>query len=104
MTVKLVVMYPTPDDPAAFDAHYRDTHIPIVQRYPGVQRVEVAKVTTPLSKAAAEWYQVSEVYFADMDAFNAAMASDAGKESAQDVGTFAPKGTMFFVAEVTRAG
>jgi uncharacterized protein (TIGR02118 family) len=104
MTVKLVVLYPTPEDPAAFDAHYRDTHIPIVQRFPGVQRVEVAKVTAPLSSRAGEWYQISEMHFADAEAMNAAFASDAGKESAEDLRSFAPKGVQMFVAEVTEAG
>ena len=27
---RLIVLYSTPEDPDAFDAHYRDVHTPIV--------------------------------------------------------------------------
>jgi uncharacterized protein (TIGR02118 family) len=31
---QLVVMYKTPKDPAAFDAHYFEKHVPIAKRTP----------------------------------------------------------------------
>ncbi len=37
MAVRLIALYNQPDDPAAFDAHYRDVHAPMVRRYPGLR-------------------------------------------------------------------
>ena len=33
---RLIVLYNTPEDTDAFDAHYRDAHTPIVSRYPNL--------------------------------------------------------------------
>ena len=38
---KLIVMYRTPADPAAFDAHYFGTHVPIAKKIPGLRSYEV---------------------------------------------------------------
>jgi uncharacterized protein (TIGR02118 family) len=43
MTVKLVVLYPTPDDPDVFDRHYFDTHAPLVKAIPGLPRFETGR-------------------------------------------------------------
>ena len=36
MTVKVVVMYTQPADPASFDEHYFGVHMPLVQALPGL--------------------------------------------------------------------
>ena len=36
MTVKLVVLYTQPADPAGFDEHYLGVHIPLVAKIPGL--------------------------------------------------------------------
>src|SRR5947199_10500656 len=46
--VKLVVGYEMPEDPAAFDAHYESTHIPLVDKIPNLRRFEAGKIlSTP---------------------------------------------------------
>jgi uncharacterized protein (TIGR02118 family) len=32
MTARFIALYETPADPAAFDRHYRDVHIPLARR------------------------------------------------------------------------
>ena len=55
MAARLIVLYSPPDDPAAFDAHYRDVHTPMVRRYPGLRDLRVTsarpawQVATPPS-------------------------------------------------------
>jgi uncharacterized protein (TIGR02118 family) len=34
---KLVVLYPKPDDPEQFKTYYRDTHVPLVKKIPGLK-------------------------------------------------------------------
>jgi uncharacterized protein (TIGR02118 family) len=38
--VKLVVAYGAPDDPAAFDEYYAQTHVPLAEKVPDVRRFE----------------------------------------------------------------
>ena len=33
----LTVLYGHPTDPAAFDAHYASTHVPLVEKIPGLE-------------------------------------------------------------------
>ena len=48
MTIKLVVLYTQPDDPAAFDEHYLGVHMPLVAKLPGLERAETGKFTMAL--------------------------------------------------------
>ena len=40
---RLMVMYKTPKDAAAFDKHYFGTHIPIAKKIPGLRKYEISK-------------------------------------------------------------
>ena len=40
---RMVVIYNTPRDPAAFDAHYFAVHVPLAKKLPGLRRYEVSK-------------------------------------------------------------
>ena len=40
---RLLVMYKTPRDAAAFDRHYAERHIPLAKKIPGVRKYEVSK-------------------------------------------------------------
>jgi uncharacterized protein (TIGR02118 family) len=100
MTVKLTVLYTQPEDAAAFDKHYFDVHMPIVHRWPGVERAEVARVTGGPGGSPAPWHLMAEIYFADEAALNAALGSDAGREAGKDFVAIAPPGSAMAVSEV----
>ena len=51
MPVRLIALYNRPEDPAAFDAHYRDVHAPIVSRYPNLPDMRLTK--RPMASAGA---------------------------------------------------
>ena len=52
-TGRMVVIYRTPRDPAAFDAHYFNVHIPLARKLPGLRSYEVSKrpIATPAGDA-----------------------------------------------------
>jgi uncharacterized protein (TIGR02118 family) len=101
MTVKLIVLYTQPEDRASFDSHYRDTHLPLAQKLPGLQRLELATVGAAADGGDVPYYQVAELYFADQGALQAAFASEEGKATAADYGTIAPAGSRMLIAEVS---
>ena len=98
MTIKLVVMYAHPDDPAAFDEHYFGVHMPLVDKLPGLERTETTKVTAALDGGEHTYYRITEMYFASQAALGAAFSSAEGKATAADYQKIAPPGSRMFVA------
>jgi uncharacterized protein (TIGR02118 family) len=100
MTVKLVVLYTQPEDPAAFDEHYLGVHVPLVAKIPGLQRAETSKLTTALDGGEHTYYRMAELYFADDAAMGAGFGSAEGSATAADYGQIAPPGSRMYVAAV----
>ena len=100
MSVKLTVVYGQPEDPEAFDKHYHEVHVPIVDRFPGVERVEIAKVSGGPMGSPSPYHLMTEIYFADEAALNEALGSEAGRESGKDFMAIAPQGSFMTVSEI----
>jgi len=96
--VRLIALYATPDDPAAFDEHYRSMHAPIVARYPGIREVRVTRLAG-LGGRAPSHYLMAEMAFDSLAELDAALASDPGRESGRDLRNFAQAGVTLFVAD-----
>ena len=97
--VKLVVLYRRPPDPEAFDRHYFQVHVPLAAKLPGVKRIEIAKVTgSPMGEA--EHYLMAQLYFADEQALQAALASPEGQATGKDVRGFAKGLVSIQVAQI----
>jgi len=94
--VRMLVLYNRPEDPAAFDKHYDEIHIPLTKQMPGLLRYTVSR---NLSKGAP-YYLVAELDWEDMAAFRAAVASPIAAESAADVEKFATGGSSILIFEV----
>jgi uncharacterized protein (TIGR02118 family) len=103
MTTKLTVVYGTPDDADTFDKHYDEVHVPIVKRWPGVERIEVAKVTGGPMGSPSPYHLITEIYFADAAALDAALGSEAGREAGKDFMGIAPPGSFMTVSELADA-
>ena len=86
---RMLVIYQTPQDPAAFDRHYFEVHIPLAKTLPGLRKYEVSRgqVTT---LAGGEAYLVGILTFDSVAAIRAAFASDTGAACAADRRHFAP--------------
>jgi uncharacterized protein (TIGR02118 family) len=97
MTVKLVVLYTHPADPAAFDEHYLGVHGPLVQAIPGLQRFETGRFEGALDGGEHSWYRIAELYFADRSTMDAGFAAPEGQATAADYGNIAPPGSRMFV-------
>jgi uncharacterized protein (TIGR02118 family) len=96
--VRLIALYSQPDDPAAFDAHYRDVHTPIVNRYPNLRGVSLTK-TGGVAGRPAPFYLMAEMRFDSRADLDEALASEAGRESGRDLRNFAAAGVSLFIAD-----
>ncbi|HEX5039850.1 MAG TPA: EthD family reductase [Candidatus Limnocylindria bacterium] len=94
---RLIVLYSVPEDPDAFDAHYRDVHTPIVERYPNLRNV---RLTKPVGVAGrpAPFHLMAEMFFDTAADLDEALMSEAGADSARDLRNFAGAGVSMFIA------
>ena len=100
--IRLIALYSQPEDPAAFDAHYRDVHATIVTRYPGLTEVRLTKADG-IGGRPAPFYLMAEMSFASRADLDAALGSDAGRESGRDLRNFAQAGVTLFIADDAEA-
>jgi uncharacterized protein (TIGR02118 family) len=99
--VRFLVVYETPSDPVAFDLHYREVHIPLARKLPGLRRYTISRDPAEVRGGEA-FYLVAELDWDDMDALRAAFASPEGQATARDVAELAPGGgvrSMIFEVE-----
>ena len=97
--VKLVVTYGAPDDPASFDRHYTDTHVPLVHKIPNLRRFEAGKILGTPDGSPAPFYYLAELWFDSPQDLEAAMGAPEGQAAGADVANFATGGATLMIAE-----
>ncbi len=100
MAAKLIALFTKPDDPAAFDQHYYETHLPLAKKMPGLARIEVSKIAGNVMGGEVPYYLITEMFFDDMDAVKAALKSPEGQAAGADVMAFAGKYLTLLTSEV----
>lgn len=95
-----LVLYKHPSDPAAFDAHYTETHLPLAMKVPGLKRLEVSD--GPIGSAGggpSDYYRVAKLHFESMDDLKAGFGSPQGQATAQDAASIATGGMEVLLFE-----
>jgi len=93
----LTVCYGHPADPAAFDAHYGSTHVPLANKIPGVESYTWRHCAS-LDDSPPPYYLLAELSFASEDALKAGLGSPEAQTAVADVPNFATGGVTMFVA------
>ena len=96
MVHRLIVQYGQPTDPAAFDQHYRDVHVPLVQAVPGLVRFTVGHPRS-LDPSTPAPYAVAELDFESAEAMGEALEHRGG------TGHWRPTSRMFASGGVSMA-
>lgn len=99
MTGQIVVCYGTPDDPAAFDEHYRNIHVPLAGRIPGLSGFTWGKCSS-LDGTDPVFYAVAQLRFDTEPDMQAALASAEMKAAGRDVADFATGGVQMYVQHI----
>ena len=94
---RIVALYDTPKDPAAFDRYYETTHVKIAQKIPGLRSIELSKGAVMTPAGPASFHRVGTLRFDSMNDLHKALASPEGQATAADVMNFATGGvTLLF--------
>jgi uncharacterized protein (TIGR02118 family) len=91
----LTVLYPMPDDPAAFRAYYEGTHVPLARALPGIRSVRFG-YPEPLGPGDPPYFCIFEAEFDNAATMQEALKSDIGAKVAADVPNYSPKGASIF--------
>ena len=93
---RLIVMYNTAPDVAAFKKYYFEQHVPLAKKIPGLRKYETSQgpVLTPAGPSA---YQlVATLHFDNIAAIQAAFASPEGQAAAADAQTLSVAQMLLF--------
>ena len=82
---RFLVLWGAPQDPDFFERHYREVHVPLVKKLPGVRRYTFSRDAT--SVRGDLYYRIAEVDFDDLTSLRQAFASPEGRAAAADVDT-----------------
>jgi uncharacterized protein (TIGR02118 family) len=93
----LTVCYGHPADPAAFDAYYTSTHVPLAEKIPELTSFTYRQCDS-LDASPPPYYLLAELTFPSGEALNAGLLSPEGAAAAGDVPNFATGGVTMFVA------
>jgi len=100
---RITIQYALPADAAGFDAHYRDVHVPLASKLPGLRRFTVSHPRA-LGTGDAP-YLVAELWFDDAEAMKAALKSAemaaTGADAEHMRTTFGVPGMTTFTGPVT---
>jgi len=100
MTAHLLILYPQPTNPEAFERAYRDGHLPYAgPRLAGAGATGVSsrRVVGPAGKPLP-YYLMSDVSFPTVDAMKACAASTGGQEALANAASISTGGAPTVIA------
>ena len=96
---KITVLYNNPEDPSAFDAYYKEKHLPLVNQIEGVLKYEVTRILRGPGGSPSDHYLVAELYFRDQAQMEESMSSPEGQATTDDLANFAAAGVQILIGE-----
>lgn len=97
---QIIVVYGKPADPAAFDKHYAEVHVPLVNRMPHLKSFSYSNGPVQCSDAEKTPHLVAFLnYDSDAD-LGASLDSPEGKAAVADVANFASGGVTIYTVTV----
>jgi len=89
---RVVVLYKTPRDAAAFDKHYFEKHVPLAKKIPGLRKYEVSQGPVGTPAGPSGFHLIATLFFDNMAALQKGFGSPEGQAAGADVATFATGG------------
>lgn len=98
--VMLTALFGHPSDIDVFEDHYLNTHTPLVQAIPGLQRFDRARVVATPDGSDPAYYRIADLWFESMEQLQSGLGSPEGQAASQDLQNFASGGVTLLISEV----
>jgi uncharacterized protein (TIGR02118 family) len=89
---QLTALYSHPEDPAAFDKHYREVHTGLGAALPGVKKFTLSWPAPGPDGAKPSYYFVATLYLDTAEECQAALSGPEGEAAVADFPNFAAAG------------
>jgi uncharacterized protein (TIGR02118 family) len=99
MAAHVLVLYNQPTDPAAFEAYYFGTHVPIAKRIPKLRSYTVNRGQLAPAGGTTPYFLVAILAFDSMADVQTGMTSPEGVAAGADVANFATGGASILMYE-----
>jgi uncharacterized protein (TIGR02118 family) len=99
---KIVVLYPAPRDPVAFEQAYQNDHAPMVTptTFPGLTRFVATRIGGTADGRPAPFARVAELHFPSLQALQAAAGTEPAKKAVAHAISISSGGApLFLIAE-----
>ncbi|MEJ0051998.1 MAG: EthD family reductase [Methylovirgula sp.] len=97
---KLIVLYKKPADPAHFDKHFREVHVPLVKKMPGLRATSFGPAST-LDGGEGAFFWIFIGTFDSLKAIHEALASPEGQKVVADIPNYSPDAPTILHLEST---
>jgi uncharacterized protein (TIGR02118 family) len=87
---QMIVIYKTPRNPAGFERHYFEVHVPLARQLPGLRKLETNRGPIISLYGASDVHLVAILHFDSLSHINAAFTSKCGRACAADRQQLAP--------------
>jgi len=94
---KLVVLYKTPKDAAAFDTYYKSTHIPLANKIPGLKKYEISQGVVGTPAGPSDIHLTAILSFDSLADIQSALGTPEGQAAAGDLANFATGGADLYM-------
>ena len=84
MTVSYFALYQTPDDPTAFEEKYFGTHVPLIEKTPGLLENRVQRVLRQFV-GKPSYHLIAELVFESPEAMKTALQSPEWTAAGEDL-------------------
>lgn len=95
--MRLVALYKQPPAPEAFEEAYFNTHLPLIEKVPGLERIVITRF--PRTLMGDGFYMMAEMEFADESALKNAMRSPEMAAAGENLNGFAESLVTLMYAE-----
>lgn len=85
--MKLIALYKRPEDPQAFEQAYFNTHLPLINKVPGLRKTVITRFTRTLM--GDDLFMMAEMYFTDSSALKVGMKSPEMAAAGENLNSFA---------------
>jgi uncharacterized protein (TIGR02118 family) len=84
---RFLVFWERPSDPEAFERHYREVHIPLARKIPGLRSYAITD--NPVPVRGEPFFRIAELRWDTLDDLRAGIDSPEGRAVADDVDNLA---------------
>ncbi len=96
---QLTALYQHPEDPEAFDKHYREVHAPLAATMPGLDRFTMTWCTDGPDGQRPPYHLISVLTAPSKAAMDAALSGPEGEAAVADLANFAGAGVDLVFGE-----